>query len=365
VDFFDDADTQAASSTSTSAPPPPPRRRRPRSSHRWQRIAVAVVALALVAFGLTWFVRSCQHDRKIGSYRDYMTTVEGTVTDSTKLGRQLAAIVSDPTKLKRDDLVARLEQMASNHAEIEQRVRRFEPPNALAGPHDALVAAMAVRTRGFELWRDAMIAVLEKREGVDDATLAQLEGYFAGPDASYAVFFYTPARTIMRDEGVTDVSVPESTWFLRTTAFERVRLTGMIEQLRTSARMTGVRGVALDKVSVQPSGTVLRDGKTVDVPASAQFSFRVAVENQGNVIERDVAITLTLTVPGAEASEQKVEIGVIQPGETQSIDVSGFSIPAEAISKTCTLKVMAGPVPDEKVLDNNRGTFKFLLQIPE
>ena len=75
------------------------------------------------------------------------------------------------------------------------------------------------------------------------------------------------------------------------------------------------------------------------------------------------AVTLTLTVPGASPAEQTVTIGVIQPGEAQSIDVSGFSIPAEAISKTCTLKVQAGPVPDEKVLDNNRGTFKFLLQI--
>jgi hypothetical protein len=81
------------------------------------------------------------------------------------------------------------------------------------------------------------------------------------------------------------------------------------------------------------------------------------------VIERDVPVTLTLTVPGAEPAEQTATIGVIQPGETQAVDVSGFSIPAEAISKTCTLKVQAGPVTDEKVLDNNRGTFKFLLQI--
>lgn len=365
MDFFDDADTQAASSTSTSAPPPPPRRRRPRGARRWQRIAVGVVLLAVVAFALTWFIRSCQHDRKISSYRDYMTAVDGAVADSVKLGRQLNGIVSDPTRLRRADLVTRLEQMASSHAEIEQRVRRFEPPGPLAEPHAALVELMTVRTRGFELWRDAMIAVLDKAEGVDDATLAALEGYFAGPDASYAMFFYTPARTIMRDEGVTDVAVPQSVWFLKTAAFERVRLQGMIEQLRTSARMTGVRGVALAKVTVEPGGTALEAGKTVDVPASAQFAFRVSVENQGNVIERDVPVTLTLTVPGAEATEQEVTIAVIRPGETQSTDVSGFSIPAEAISKTCTLKVMAGPVPDERVLDNNRGTFKFLLQIPE
>ncbi|HSL95391.1 MAG TPA: hypothetical protein VLA35_05690 [Thermoleophilia bacterium] len=362
MDFFDD-DAQAAPSPTTSAPPPPPRRRRGSRSRRWQRIAVAVVVLAVVAFALTWLARSCQHNRKISSYRDYMTAVDGAITDSEKLGKQLNGIVSDPTKLKRADLIARLEQMAAKHEEIDQRVRRFEPPGPLAEPHDALVAGMTVRTTGFELWRDAMLAVLDKREGVDAAALARLEGYFAGPDASYAEFFYAPARAIMADEGVTDVAVPTADWFLKTTAFERARLDGMIEQLRSSARMTGVRGVALAKVSVEPGGTVLKAGETVDVPASAQFSFRVSVENQGNVIERDVPITLTLTVPGAEAAEQTTTIGVIQPGATQSVDVSGFSIPAEAISKTCTLKVQAGPVTDEKVLDNNRGTFKFLLQI--
>ena len=361
MDFFDDADAQASPSTPTG--PPPPRRRPDRRRRRWQRIAVGLLLLVVLAFGLTWFVRSCQHDRKISSYRDYMTAVDGAVTDSTKLGKQLNGIVSDPTRLKRADLIAKLDEMAAQQAEIEQRTRRFSPPKALADQHDALVAGMTLRARGFELWRDAMVAVLEKREGVDAATLSQLEGYFAGPDASYATFFYAPSRSIMADEGVTDVAVPTSDWFLKTTAFERVRLEGMIEQLRRSARMTGVRGVALAKVTVEPSGTALKQGESVDVPASAQFSFKVSVENQGNVIEREVNVTLTLEAPGVETAEQTATVAVIQPGETQSVDVSGFSIPADALSKTWTLKVQAGPVPDEKVLENNRGTFKFLLQL--
>lgn len=363
MDFFDDADAQASPSPSTSPPPSPPRRRPGRSRRRWQRIALGIVVLVALAFGLTWSIRSCQHNRKISSYREYMTAVEGAVNDSTQLGKQLNGIVSDPTKLKRADLIARLEEMASKQGEIEERTRLFSPPKALSEQHDTVVAGMALRARGFELFRDAMIAVLEKRDGVDDKTLSRLEGYFAGPDASYATFFYAPSRSIMRDEGVTDVSVPTSEWFLNTGAFERVRLAGMIEQLRRSARMTGVRGVALAKVTVEPSGTALKAGGTVDVPASAQFSFKVSVENQGNVIERDVNVTLTLKVPGVEATGQTVTIAVIQPGETQSVDVSGFSIPADALSKTTTLKVQAGPVPDKKLLDNNRGTFRFLLQL--
>jgi hypothetical protein len=360
VDFFDDVDAPAAPSDST---PPPPPRRRDRRRRRWERIALAVVLLAVLAFGLTWLIRSCQHTRKVSSYREYMTSVEGAVANSVKLGKQMNGIVSDPTKLKRADLVAKLEQLAVSHAEIEERTRQFSPPGELETQHDALVSGMALRTHGFELFRDAMVAVLEKRRGVDADTLAQLEGYFAGPDASYATTFYAPCRSIMVDEQVTDVAVPPSEWFLRTTAFERLRLEGMIEQLRRSARMTGVRGVALAGVTVEPSGTKLAAGKTTEVPASAQFSFKVSVENQGNVIERDVPVTLTLKVPDVEAAEQTVTIGVIQPGETQSVVVEGFTIPYEGLSKVSTLKVQAGPIPDEKVLENNRATYKFLLLI--
>jgi hypothetical protein len=362
VDFFDDVDAERSPSPATSASPPPPRRRSGRSS-RWQRLALGVVLLILLAFGLTWFVRSCQQNRRVESYREYMAGVDGALRDSVKLGKQLNGIVTDPTRLQRDDLVGKLGELADKQAEIAARTQRFEPPDALSAEHEALVAGMQLRARGYELFRDGMLAVLEKRRGVDAAALASLEGYFAGPDASYAKQFYSPSRRIMGDEGITDVAVPVSAWYLKTGAFEQVRLAGMIEQLRQSARMTGKRGVALAEVSVQPSGTVLQVAKTTDVPATAQFSFRVAVENQGNVIERDVPVTLTLEVSGSQPQEQTVTIGVIKPGETQAIDVSGFTVPADALSKASTLKVQAGPVPEEQVLENNSGTFKFLLQL--
>jgi hypothetical protein len=362
VDFFDDDPAQTVSTPSdTAAPPRPPRRRR--QSRRWQRLALAAAVLAVLVFIAAWAVRSCQHNRKIDSYQTYMEGVTGAISDSNKFGKQLDGIVADPTRLSVNDLKARLEQLADGQAEIAARVRRFEPPGELEGQQTALVTAMDVRARGFELFRAAMLAVLEKRRGVGAGDIARLEGYFAGPDAYYGSLFYGPARRTMREQEVSDVAVPNSQWYLRTTAFERARLTGMIEQLQQSNRMTGARGVALAGVTVRPSGTRLTAGQTVDVPASAQLSFRVAVQNQGSAIERDVQVKVTLTPPGGEAQEQIVTIAVINPDQTQTIDVAGLTIPAEALSKTSTLVVQAGPVPDERTLDNNKGTFKFTLQL--
>ena len=42
---------------------------------------------------------------------------------------------------------------------------------------------------------------------------------------------------------------------------------------------------------------------------------------------------------------------------------AGFAIPADALSKISTLTVKAGPVQGERVLSNNSGHYKILLQL--
>ena len=45
------------------------------------------------------------------------------------------------------------------------------------------------------------------------------------------------------------------------------------------------------------------------------------------------------------------------------MEVQGFAIPNEAITKTSTLRVKVGPVPEERVLTNNSATYQFLLNL--
>ena len=60
---------------------------------------------------------------------------------------------------------------------------------------------------------------------------------------------------------------------------------------------------------------------------------------------------------------QSATIATIAAGQTQSVTIQGFAIPAEALSKVSTLKVTAGQVPGEQVKTNNVGQFKILLQL--
>jgi hypothetical protein len=107
----------------------------------------------------------------------------------------------------------------------------------------------------------------------------------------------------------------------------------------------------------------LQAGGTTEVTPSADLAFVVAVQNQGNVLERRVPVTATLKLPGGETNEQSATIAAIDAGKTQEIPVSGFVIPETALSKKVTLTVEAGPVPGEPVETNNSATYKILLQL--
>jgi hypothetical protein len=357
VDFFEDEAT-------TTLPPPPPTRHRPdRRRTRIQRLVIGLAVLFVIIFLLAWWLRSCQHNRKVDAYRSYLGAVTTAVKDSDALGKKLKTIIADPTKYSHDQLKAQLADLVTRQDEIATRVSRLDHPGSLSDEAGVLNAGMQVRTRGFALFRKAVTAALGKKKPVKASSIAALDGYFSGPDAYYMSRFYTQTRTQMKDDGVSDVPVPTSTWYLSADLLNQTSIQTMLDRLQTSSKTAGIHGVALVGVTVLPSQTELARGKSVPVPADPDLSFSVTVENQGNVEERKVPVEVTLQPPGSQKITRTATIAVIASGQKQSVDVTGFAIPPTALSKTSTLKVKVGPVPEERVLENNSATYRFLLQL--
>ena len=364
VDFFDDDATGQRPPADTPSPERPARRRSNRRRSRIQRIVILAAIFFLIVFALAWWARSCQQNRKVGSYRSYLDGVSTAITDSSALGKQLDQLVANPTKFSRKQLIGKLDELSDKQAEIAVRADRLKPPDTLKAEQGVFAAGMRVRSDGFKLLRAAMIAALGKK--VTAAGLSALAAYFAGPDAYYMDLFYTPTRKVMSDDGVTDVPVPTSTSYLKAKTFDRLRLESMLSRVRSSSKLSGIHGVGLvSVVATTESGKVpLARGKTVNVPASAQLSFVVKVQNQGDVAEKNVPVVATLALPGGgNPLVQEGSIATVAPGQARSVTIQGFAIPSEALSKICTLKVKAGPVPEERVLSNNTGEYKFLLQL--
>ncbi len=360
MDFFDDDATSQA--PRRDQPASPARRRSNPRRTRIQRILILAAILFVVVFAMAWWARSCQQNRKVASYRTYFEGVSAAISDSAALGKQLDSIVASPTKFSRKELTAKLAELSAKQNEIAVRADRLEPPDTLTTEQAVFAEGMKVRADGFKLFETTMLGILGKKK-VNPAKLAALAGYFSGPDAYYTSRVYIPARNTLSEQGVTDVLVPTSTFFLTTKTFDRATLEQMLNSVGSSTKLAGIHGVALLSVIAQPGDITLTKAATTDIPATADLSFDVAVQNQGDVTEENVAVKAVLKLPGGGVLTQAATIATIASGQTQTVTIKGFVIPAEALSKVSTLNVMAGPVPGERVKTNNVGQFKILLQL--
>jgi hypothetical protein len=362
VDFFDDDATSKAASRERAATPSPARRRPSPRRTRIQRLLILAAILFVIVFAMAWWARSCQQNRKVASYRTYFEGVSVAIGDSAALGKQLDQLVANPTKFSRKELTAKLAELSAKQNEIAVRADRLEPPDTLASEQAVFSEGMKVRADGYKLFQTTMLGILGKKK-VNPAKLAALAGYFSGPDAYYTSRVYIPARNTLSEQGVTDVPVPTSTFYLTAKTFDTARLEQMLNSVGSSTKLAGIHGVALVSVVAQPGAITLTKSGTVSIPATADLSFDVKVQNQGDVTEENVAVTAEFKLPGGNVLTQSGTIATIASGKIQSITIQGFAIPAEALSKVSTLTVKAGPVPGEKVLSNNSGQFKILLQL--
>lgn len=362
MDFFDDDKTGQAPGRDQSASPQQSRRRPDRRRTRIQRILILAAILFVIVFAMAWWARSCQQNRKVESYRTYFEGVSAAIGDSATLGKQLDQLVANPTKFSRKELTAKLAELSAKQNEIAVRTDRLKPPDTLAAEQAAFAEGMKVRADGYKLFETTMLGILGKKK-VNPAKIAALAGYFSGPDAYYTSRVYIPARNTLSEQGVTDVPVPTSTYYLTAKTFDAARLEQMLKSVGSSTKLAGIHGVGLLSVIAQPGNITLTKAGTANIPASAALAFDIKIQNQGDIAEENVAVTAELKLPGGSVLKQSGTIATIASGQTQSVTIQGLAIPPEALSKVSTLKVTAGPVPGERVKTNNTGQFKILLQL--
>lgn len=362
MDFFDDDETGQAPGRDQSASPQQSRRRPDRRRTRIQRILILAAILFVIVFAMAWWARSCQQNRKVESYRTYFEGVSAAIGDSATLGKQLDQLVANPTKFSRKELTAKLAELSAKQNEIAVRADRLEPPDTLASEQAVFAEGMKVRADGYKLFETTMLGILGKKK-VNPAKIAALAGYFSGPDAYYTSRVYIPARNTLSEQGVTDVPVPTSTYYLTAKTFDAARLEEMLNSVGSSTKLAGIHGVALVSVIAQPGDITLTKAGTTNIPATVGLAFDIKVQNQGDIAEENVAVKAELKLPGGDVLPQEGTIATIASGQTQSVTLTGFNIPPEALSKVSTLKVTAGPVPRERVKTNNTGQFKILLQL--
>ena len=328
MSFFDD-DPEV---TQITAPSPRPRRpKRNRSRLRIQRLIIALVALFVLVFVLALVIRSCQQNAKEATYRSYFTQVQQILSDSTnKVGKPIATLLADPTRYGRAQLQTELNTLVSTQSEIAQRTGHINAPGKLKSLHQILVQGEQVRLAGVEQVRTGLLAALSgKNLHATARKLAELSGYFTGPDVYYKQLYYTQAQKIMSKDGVTNVFVPPPPSFFATkNVFSPSALITALAAVSSSTKLTGVHGVGLAGVAIKS------DGKTVVLSSSGANNFKasvgllvvVTVKNQGAATEANVPVKITWTGPGNSSTQSySASIPSIAVHGSATVDVPGLT----------------------------------------
>jgi hypothetical protein len=373
-DFFDDRTQEAAPRDRGPRRPPRsdgdgpggPRRpsfRAPTGFTPLLRLVGLVAFAILVVVLLVFWAQSCQSDQKRNSYRDYMTDVGKIGQASEANGRDLGELLTTPG-LKQADLDDRLAGLIQTEQLDLDRATALDPPGPLRPAHERMLQALEYRVGGLRGLAD----VFDQTKGSKDATQAgallagQAERLLAG-DVVWADSFRAPALQVLKDEGISGVEVPESTFVQTADLASQRSMTPIWQRIHgasTGGTPTGVHGNGIAGVKVLPAGKQLVAGQETTIQASTNLEFEVSVANSGQSLESGVEVQLT--IPKQPKSIVKTAtIELIDAGETKTVTFSGF--PTLPFGEKVSLRVDVKPVPGETNTGNNTVEFPVFFSI--
>jgi hypothetical protein len=101
-----------------------------------------------------------------------------------------------------------------------------------------------------------------------------------------------------------------------------------------------------------PDEKEIAAGGTFNLTSSDELAFLVTVENQGNMDETDIPVTISLrSSQSAEPQVVTFEITALKAKTEIEVTVEGLN--PTPYGEVALIRVEAGPVPEEKYSDNN------------
>lgn len=348
MSFLDDDDT-----FSHLAEEEKRRGRRRRSSAPYMRLlaALGVVAVILILAGLG--VRSWLHDREVSSYDAYMKSVAEVIKGSDKMGGDLSSLLMEPGDSTRKDVQTRLDQYIQRSSKLTEQTKGLKAPSDLLEAHQWFVATMQLRSRGLENLKPSLMTALEVQdEEVSSEKIARAMQLLLLSDVAYAEFFESRASAVLKERNIEGVTVPTTDFVTDSALASKDTVKNILATLKSSDNLQAIHGVALVKVVAMPSEKVIEKSGRYNLTASDELSFTVTVENQGNEPEKDVPVTVQLL--SAEDKQPQivtVKIPELRPKEQKQVTITGVN--ATDYGEEASLQIEVGPVPDEKMKENN------------
>jgi hypothetical protein len=354
-DFFDDSPTVEAPGRERSLRRGPRLPTRPPTGTQPSlfRLGILIAGAILLAAVLVIWVQSCREGQKKDEYRSYMEAVSTRATESEEVGKQLNKSITTPG-IKLSKLRADIDGYRERSAQILASARELDPPGPLRKQQDALIEALEFRVSGLDGLSDAFAGVQSARDaGEAGKRLATQAQRLVASDVVYADLFNAGSQTVMSNEDVQGIPIPESTFVQNGDLSSPSAWKLIVERLTRSPTAGGLHGNELVGVIAQPGAQRLSPTEDNTVKVSDALSFQVMVKNSGDSQETQVLVTLVIQQSPTIRREQTIDL--INPDETKTVV---FQVPAGlSFGTPTTVKVNVEPVTGESNTGNNTASY--------
>jgi hypothetical protein len=370
-DFFDDAPTTESPSREREVtrrgprlPKRPPGGGGPRAPGLPQpslfRLGILIAGAILLAVILVLWVNSCREGQKKAEYRDYMEAVSGPASESEQVGKQLNQLLTTPG-IKLNDLRNELDGLRQQSRQILATAQKLDPPGPLRDQQESLVETFEFRVSGLDGLAQAFADVQGTKDTAESGRKLSLPAQrLVASDVVYADLFNEGSRTVMSNEDVKGIPIPESTFLQNGDLASPSAWALIVERLTRSPSAGGPHGNQIVGVVVQPGANQLSPTEDNTVKQSDRLSFQVLVKNSGASQETQVKVSLTLQQsPKPIRGEQTIDI--INPGETKTVIFRDLGSPS--FGTRTTLKVNVEPVTGETNTSNNTAEYPIIFTL--
>ena len=331
-----------------------------------RRTTVLIVVGIIVALVFCWvFGRGCggnQEARENEELREYTTESNKLITRSSTVGTQFDALRQGIAEVSRDDASRKLTQMVEDCKEIAKEAKKMKVPENATGLQPSLELTLDLRTAGIDKYRASILDVLDNKD-TEKAVAMMSEGLMDLVISDEALQrFRGTLEGKLKAANLSFEKVADSVYVANMDNACTAAVVTYIQGLSGAETGEEVHGVAIVGMTTSPARVDRTESGVSILPFSTTFTVKVTVENQGNQVEEDVSVVVTLNIdPEGTPQKETQKITRLKAGETAALVFEELK-PATGTDKANIMKVIAGPVEGESKVDNNETELTFIMR---
>jgi uncharacterized protein YpmB len=336
---------------------------------RREAIIILIIMLIIAAVIISWLTGLWSYgsgkkdltEKQRLTIADYINSISVLIQHSNKISinffNTLGKIKDTPRDALENNITGTVEESNVVLANCEE----INPPDSFEVANGYLKLVFQTRSKAYESFKPALSSVMENKD--TDATVTQIASSFLNMYMSDEIFKYFQDELKKTGEklGISNLTIIDSSVLQGKNLIDSQNVISFISDIKTSTSLQERRGVAVISQSIIFNPAVINEqDEYLIIGKGSEINVTINIENQGNVVEKDVNVKMTYKVEGISKTDEKSYIiTTINPSDQKSVTISGFKAYP---GKKCEITIEAGPVPNEVLLTNNTIVYKFMME---